>query len=63
MDFSREIVIHIQDANELDITDAGEFKERRYEQKKAISRCKDALFTNLFKDQLTKERVTSWHKH
>lgn len=44
MDFSREIVVHIQDANELDIADAGEFKERRYEQKKAISRCKDVLF-------------------
>lgn len=44
MDFSREIVIHIQDANDLDITDAGEFKERRYEQKKALSRCKDVLF-------------------
>lgn len=44
MDFSREIVVRIQDANELDIADAGEFKERRYEQKKAISRCKDVLF-------------------
>lgn len=44
MDSSREIVVHIQDANELDVADAGEFKERRYEQKKAISLCKDALW-------------------
>ena len=44
MTFAREIVVHIQDANELDITDAGEFRERRYEQKQALSRCKDMLF-------------------
>ena len=36
MEFAREIVIHIQDA--------GEFRERRYEQKQALSRCKDMLF-------------------
>ena len=41
MTFAREIVVHIQDAN---ITDAGEFRERRYEQKQALSRCKDMLF-------------------
>lgn len=44
MEFAREIVIHIQDANELDVQDAGEFRERRYEQKQALSRCKDMLF-------------------
>lgn len=43
MEFAREIVIHIQDANELDVQDAGEFRERRYEQKQALSRCKDML--------------------
>ena len=36
MEFAREIVIHIQDA--------GEFRERRHEQKQALSRCKDMLF-------------------
>lgn len=44
MEFAREIVVHIQDANELDVQDAGEFRERRYEQKQALSRCKDMLF-------------------
>ena len=44
MEFAREIVIHIQDANELDVQDAGEFRERRYEQKQALKRCKDMQF-------------------
>jgi len=63
MDFSREIVIHIQDANELDIVDPAEFKERRYEQKKALSRCKDVLFLIELAERralISKEHCAAW---
>lgn len=66
MDYSREIVIHIQDANELDITDAGEFKERRYEQKKALSCCKDVLFLVELAEKrnlISKEQCAAWTQY
>ena len=66
MDYSREIVIHIQDANELDITDAGEFKERRYEQKKALSCCKDVLFLVELAEKrnlISKEQCAVWTQY
>ena len=68
MEFAREIVIHIQDANELDVQDAGEFRERRYEQKQALSRCKDMLISTAQCAAWTKyavevKRMTaSWRK-
>lgn len=65
MDFSREIVIHIQDANDLDISDAGEFKERRYEQKKALTRCKDLLFLIELAEKrnlISKDQCSEWDK-
>lgn len=39
-----DILQHIQEANELDLSDPQEFKERRYEQKKALTKCKTVLF-------------------
>lgn len=66
MTFAREIVVHIQDANELDITDAGEFRERRYEQKQALSRCKDMLFLIELaerKNLISTAKCAAWTKY
>ena len=43
-DLSLDIFAHIQEANELDLSDPQEFRERRYEQKKALTKCKTVLF-------------------
>lgn len=43
-DLSIDIFAHIQEANELDLSDPQEFRERRYEQKKALTKCKTVLF-------------------
>jgi hypothetical protein len=66
MDFSREIVIHIQDANDLDISDPQEFKERRLEQKRALSRCKDVLFLIELAEKRTlisKKQCAEWTQY
>ena len=36
-DLTLDIFQHIQEANELDLTDPQEYRERRYEQKKALT--------------------------
>ena len=43
-DLVLDIFQHVQEANELDISDPQEFRERQYEQKKALTECKTALF-------------------
>lgn len=43
-DLTLDIFQHIQEANELDLTDPQEYRERRYEQKKALTECKTVLF-------------------
>lgn len=43
-DLTIDILEHIQEANELDITNPQEYRERRYEQKKALTKCKTVLF-------------------
>lgn len=43
-DLVLDIFQHVQEANELDISDPQEFRERQYEQKKALKECKTALF-------------------
>lgn len=65
MDFTREIVVCVQDANELDVSDPVEFKERRYEQKKALTRCKDVLFLIELAERrnlISKEQCAAWTK-
>lgn len=42
-DLTIDIFQHIQEANELDIADPQEYRERRYEQKKALTKCKTVL--------------------
>lgn len=39
-----DIYEHIQEANELDLSDLQECRERQYEQKKALTKCKTVLF-------------------
>lgn len=66
MDLSREIVVHIQNANELDVTDTTEFRERRYEQKKALTLCKDVLFLVELaerKNLISKAQCEAWSKY
>ena len=43
-DLVLDIFQHVQEANELDVSDPQEFRERQYEQKKALTECKTALF-------------------
>lgn len=43
-DSAIDIYEYIQEANELDLADPQEFRERRYDQKKALTKCKTVLF-------------------
>lgn len=43
-DLTLDIFQHIQEANELDLTDPQEYRERRYEQKKGADRVQDGSF-------------------
>lgn len=43
-DLTIEIFVHIQEANELELSDTRECTERQYHQKKALTKCKVALF-------------------
>lgn len=43
-DMTLDIYEHIQEANELDLSDQQECRERQYEQKKALTKCKTVLF-------------------
>ena len=65
-DLTIDIFQHIQEANELDVQDAGEFRERRYEQKQALSRCKDMLFLIELaerKNLISTEQCAAWTKY
>lgn len=43
-DLTLDIFQHVQEANELDLSDPHEYRERQYEQKKALTKCKTVLF-------------------
>lgn len=51
-DLTLGIFEHIQEANELDIADPQEYRERNYYQRKAMTKCKTVLFLL----ELSKER-------
>lgn len=56
-DLTLDIFQHIQEANELDLADPQEYRERRYEQKKALTECKTVLF--LIELSFEKELISS----
>ena len=75
-DLTLDIFQHIQEANELDLTDPQEYRERRYEQKKALTECKTVLFLielqnlsgdflPLFeeKELISSEQCAEWTRH
>lgn len=56
----------IQEANELDLTDPQEYRERRYEQKKALTECKTVLFLielSFEKELISSEQCAEWTRH
>ena len=58
-----DIFQHIQEANELDLSDPQEFRERRYEQKKALTKCKTVLFLieiSFENNLISKEQCETW---
>jgi len=62
-DLSIDIFAHIQEANELDLSDQQEFRERRYEQKKALTKCKTVLFLieiSFENNLISKEQCEAW---
>lgn len=62
-DLSIDIFAHIQEANELDLSDPQEFRERRYEQKKALTKCKTVLFLieiSFENHLISKEQCEAW---
>lgn len=58
-DLTIDIFQHIQEANELDIADPQEYRERRYEQKKALTKCK-TVWSKYVLD--VKYMTASWRK-
>ena len=65
-DLTLDIFQHIQEANELDLTDPQEYRERRYEQKKALTECKTALFLielSFEKELISSEQCAEWTRH
>jgi len=62
-DLSIDIFAHIQEANELDLSDPQEFRERRYEQKKALTKCKTVLFLielSFKRNVISKDQCEAW---
>lgn len=62
-DLSIDIFAHIQEANELDLSDQQEFRERRYEQKRALTKCKTVLFLieiSFENHLISKEQCETW---
>ena len=60
-----DIFKHIQEANELDLSDPQEFRERRYEQKKALTKCKTVLFLieiSFENSLISKDQCDAWTK-
>ena len=65
-DLTLDIFQHIQEANELDLTDPQEYRERRYEQKKALTECKTVLFLielSFEKELISSEQCAEWTNH
>jgi hypothetical protein len=65
-DLTLDIFEHIQEANELDISDRDESRERLYEQKKALTKCKTVLFLmelSFEKELITKDQCAAWSKY
>ncbi len=61
-----DIFQHIQEANELDLSDPQEFRERRYEQKKALTKCKTVLFLielSFKRNVISKDQCAAWTKY
>ena len=60
-----DIFQHIQEANELDLADPQEFRERRYDQKKALTKCKTVLFLielSFERELISKDQCAAWTK-
>ena len=61
-----DIFQHIQEANELDIADPQEYRERRYEQKKALTKCKTVLFLielSFENGLISDDQCAAWSKY
>ena len=64
-DLTIDIFQHIQEVNELDLADLQEFRERRYEQKKALTKCKTVLFLielSLELELISNDQCAAWTK-
>jgi hypothetical protein len=64
-DLTIDIFQHIQEANELDLADLQEFRKRRYEQKKALTKCKTVLFLielSLELELISNDQCAAWTK-
>lgn len=64
-DLTLDIFQHIEEANELDLADPQEFRERRYEQKKALTKCKTVLFLielSLENGMISNDQCAAWTK-
>ena len=65
-DLTIDIFQHIQEANELDIADPQEYRERRYEQKKALTKCKTVLFLielSFENGLISDDQCAAWSKY
>jgi len=65
-DLTLDIFQHIQEANELDLSDPQEYRERRYEQKKALTKCKTVLFLielSFESGLISTEQCAAWSKY
>ena len=64
-DSTIDIFEYIQEANELDLADPQEFRERRYDQKKALTKCKTVLFLielSFERELISKDQCAAWTK-
>lgn len=65
-DMTLDIFEYIQEANELDLSDIQEYKERQYRQKKALTKCKTVLFLielAFEKGLINTDQCAAWTKH
>lgn len=64
-DLTIDIFQFIQEANELDLADPQEYRERNYDQKKALTKCKLVLFLlelSLEKGLISSDQCAAWTK-
>ena len=64
-DSAIDIYEYIQEANELDLADPQEFRERRYDQKKALTKCKTVLFLielSFERELISNDQCAAWTK-